>query len=111
MRCSIGRAKAAVLPGARASLPEHITPLEQQRNRFALNRRRFLVAERRHGVGQLPSKTESGKGRGRRGLGHWSIMTRTENWGQAGTGNGGLGRLGLMAQGPPRTKYQAQPKD
>ena len=69
-------------------VPEHVTALEQERNRFALDRRGFLVAQRRHGVGQLPSKTESSKCLGRRaGIG--SIMTRTENRGQA-TGNGGL---------------------
>ena len=33
------------LAGAGFGLPEQVAALEQQRNRFALNRRRFFVAE------------------------------------------------------------------
>ena len=52
------------LAGAGLGLAEQIAPFEQQRNRLALNRRRFLVSERRHGVGQLALQSERLEGGG-----------------------------------------------
>ena len=50
MRCSIGRANAAVLPVPVAAWPEQIPPLEQQRNRFALDWSRLFVTQCRHNI-------------------------------------------------------------
>jgi len=53
--------KCRRLPGARLRKPHHIRPREQLRNRFRLDRRRFLKAHLRHGLERFGGKAELGK--------------------------------------------------
>ena len=62
------------LAGAGLGLAEQIAPVEQQRNRLALDRRRLLVSERGDDVGELALEPERGKG-GNGGGFHPTIMS------------------------------------
>jgi hypothetical protein len=63
-----GQRERRRLAGARFGLPQQVLAGEQQRDRFALNRRRFLIAQNRHRVDDLSTKAQCGKTdrRGRR---------------------------------------------
>ena len=85
MRCSIGSAKAAVLPVPVAACAEQVAAGEQERNRLALDGRRLLVAERGDGGDDGLVESERGKsGGGRLGgcaVGHCSShSTAPEGW-------------------------------
>ena len=58
IRCSIGSANAAVLPVPVAGLAEDVAPLEQERNRFALDGRGLFVAEGGEGGDELGAEAE-----------------------------------------------------
>ena len=62
IRWSSGSAKAAVLPVPVAAWPEQVAPLEQRRDRLALDRRRLLVAEARERRQELRAQPEIGEG-------------------------------------------------
>ena len=75
IRCSIGSANAAVLPVPVPAWPSRSRPFEKQRDRFALNRRRFLVSERGDAVGQLALQSEGRETGGKNGSAHLVIIS------------------------------------
>ena len=68
MRCSIGSANAAVLPVPVAACAEQVAAVEQQRNRFALDRRGLFVAERGDRGDDVVREAESGEAGGNGGF-------------------------------------------
>ena len=61
MAWRIGSANAAVLPGACRSLTQHVGTREQERDRFTLDRRRFLVSESGQRSEELLGQPERGE--------------------------------------------------
>ena len=56
-----GKRKGGSLARACGRLPEQVAALKQQRNRFALHRRRLFVAEGRNNVRKFAGKSQGGK--------------------------------------------------
>ena len=72
------------LAGAGFGLAEQISGLKQQRNRFALNRRRLFIAEGGDDVGEFGPKAERGKRDSIRGSRHLDDVTGAGRFRTAG---------------------------